>query len=358
MPTCPSGHDSASSDFCDVCGMRIDGAAAPAPSAASVPAAASVPSAGAPAAGSQAPPLGPAELCPQCGSGRTGQFCEVCGFDFASGKGRRPAPASAGPAGGAGAGATMAGAATTGAAVPGAAVPGAAGADAAAPGPDAPASGAPDPLASAPAGPAASSPAPSRPAKTADDEAASGPSAGAAAPAGAGPGSGVDAARGGPGPGSGGGAAPGQAGVPGPAAATGAAAGWTAVVTADRGYYDSVIAEGGPDAASIEFPGYCPERRFRLSGREMRIGRRSVSRGLEPEIDLTGPPADPGVSHLHAVLIAEPDGTWAVLDPGSANGTVVNEGEIVAGVRVPLHDGDRVCVGAWTVLTIQAPPAS
>jgi hypothetical protein len=137
-----------------------------------------------------------------------------------------------------------------------------------------------------------------------------------------------------------------------------AAAGWTAVVTADRAYYDSVIAEGGPDAASIEFPGYCPERRFRLTGREMRIGRRSVSRGLEPEIDLTGPPADPGVSHLHAVLIAEPDGTWAVLDPGSANGTIVNAGEIVAGVRVPLHDGDRICVGAWTVLTLQGPAGS
>jgi pSer/pThr/pTyr-binding forkhead associated (FHA) protein len=130
------------------------------------------------------------------------------------------------------------------------------------------------------------------------------------------------------------------------------------VVTADRAYYDGVIAAGGPDAASIEFPGYCPERRFRLTGREMRIGRRSVSRGLEPEIDLTGPPADPGVSHLHAVLIAEPDGTWAVLDPGSANGTIVNAGEIVAGVRVPLHDGDRICVGAWTVLTLQGPAGS
>jgi hypothetical protein len=129
---------------------------------------------------------------------------------------------------------------------------------------------------------------------------------------------------------------------------------WTAVVTADRDYFNSVIAAGGPDAASIEFPGYCPERRFTLSGQEMRIGRRSTSRGLEPEIDLTGPPTDPGVSHLHAVLIAQPDGTWSVLDPGSSNGTQVNGTDMVTGVPVPLHDGDRVSVGAWTVLTIRS----
>jgi hypothetical protein len=129
---------------------------------------------------------------------------------------------------------------------------------------------------------------------------------------------------------------------------------WTAVVTVDRAYFDSVVSDGGPDAATLEFPAYCPERRFRLAGREMRIGRRSVSRGLEPEIDLTGPPADPGVSHLHAVLTAEPDGTWTVLDPGSSNGTIVNGGEVIPGVRVPLRDGDRICVGAWTVLTIRA----
>jgi FHA domain len=151
---------------------------------------------------------------------------------------------------------------------------------------------------------------------------------------------------------------PDQAAAPGTDVAAAPAAGWAVVVTADRAYYDSVIAQGGPDAASIEFPWYCAERRFPLNGREMRIGRRSVSRGLAPEIDLTGPPADPGVSHMHAVLIAEPDGAWGVLDPGSANGTIVNGGEIVAGVRVPLHDGDRICLGAWTVLTIQAPPAS
>jgi FHA domain len=127
---------------------------------------------------------------------------------------------------------------------------------------------------------------------------------------------------------------------------------WSAVVTADRAYYDTVIEAGGPDAASIEFPGYCPERRFPLTGGELRIGRRSASRGLEPEIDLTGPPADPGISHLHAVLTAQPDATWSVLDPGSSNGTQVNGIEIAEGVPVPLQDGDRISLGAWTVLTI------
>jgi len=126
------------------------------------------------------------------------------------------------------------------------------------------------------------------------------------------------------------------------------------VVASDHAHFEDVVAAGGPDAAALEFPDYCPERRFRLAGPEMRIGRRSVSQGLEPEIDLTGPPTDPGVSRLHAVLIAQPDGSWAILDPGSENGTVVNGSEITAGVRVPLRDGDRIHIGAWTVISIHA----
>jgi hypothetical protein len=128
---------------------------------------------------------------------------------------------------------------------------------------------------------------------------------------------------------------------------------WVAVATADRRYFDRVVAGGAPDARTIQFPRYCPERRFRLAGREMRIGRRSASRGIEPEIDLTGPPTDPGISHLHAVLLAEPVG-WALLDPGSANGTLINGSELAPGQRVALHPGDRVYLGAWTVLTILA----
>jgi hypothetical protein len=208
MPTCPEGHDTPSTDFCDVCGIRV----------------------GAPATGSataQAPAQAGAAAgaCPRCGAGRSGQFCETCGYSFAAGQ---------------------------------------------------------------------------------------------------------------------------------PAASDGIAAGWTAVVTADRAYFDSVVAARGPDSGQLQFPAGCPERRFTLSGPEVRIGRRSASRGLEPEIDLTGPPLDPGVSHLHAVLTAESDGGWTVCDPGSANGTLVNGQAIPAGARVRLRDGDRVCVGAWTMLTIQA----
>ena len=131
-----------------------------------------------------------------------------------------------------------------------------------------------------------------------------------------------------------------------------AAAEWTAVVNADRAYYDSVQAAGGPDAAGIAFPPYCPQRRFRLAGNEVRIGRRSQSSGITPEIDLSVPPADPGVSRLHAVLLKAADGTWSVIDPGSANGTTVNGSEIPQGQAVPLREGDRIHLGAWTELRV------
>ena len=46
------------------------------------------------------------------------------------------------------------------------------------------------------------------------------------------------------------------------------------------------------------------------------------------------------------------DGGWAVLDPGSANGTIVNGAEIPTGVQVPLNDGDRINLGGWTAITV------
>ena len=123
------------------------------------------------------------------------------------------------------------------------------------------------------------------------------------------------------------------------------------VVEADRTYYDNMRAKraiSGP----LAFPAGTNERRFALAGQQMRIGRRSVTRDLEPEIDLAEPPADPGISRLHALLIATPDGTWGVLDPGSANGTLLNGREIATGELIILHEGDRINLGAWTAITV------
>jgi hypothetical protein len=130
---------------------------------------------------------------------------------------------------------------------------------------------------------------------------------------------------------------------------------WTATVTADRTYFDAVMAAEGPDAGGITFPPYCPDRHFPLAGKEISIGRQSRSRGILPDIDLLGPPEDPGVSHLHALLIAQADGTWSIVDLDSANGTQVNEEKnpLRPNMPRPLADGDRVYIGAWTRITVR-----
>jgi FHA domain len=132
---------------------------------------------------------------------------------------------------------------------------------------------------------------------------------------------------------------------------------WKAMVRASRQHYDAVMAMGVADSNDIEFPANWPEREFRLSGLRLRIGRKSASLDAAPELDLTGPPTDPGVSHLHAILISMPGGSWAVKDAGSENGTMINGREIPAGQLVPLANGDSICIGAWTAITIIAVPS-
>ena len=137
-----------------------------------------------------------------------------------------------------------------------------------------------------------------------------------------------------------------------PAVASGrafAAPSWEAVVVADRDYYDRMQAE------EIPFPAVYPDRVFTLTTLRAVIGRRSASRGIKPEIDLSGAPEDPGVSHMHAVLVGSPEGGWTLIDPGSANGTFLNDSTepIDTNTAVPVADGDRIHMGAWTTLTLR-----
>src|SRR5207248_11015276 len=135
----------------------------------------------------------------------------------------------------------------------------------------------------------------------------------------------------------------------------GTPAGWRVVAVADPEYHQRMQAMAMPGAPPVSFPAYRPERRFPLRTTQSLIGRRRPSRGIEPDIDLTGPPEDAAVSHSHAMLVGGPDGTWSVVDLGSANGTYLNDSEDAIEPHVPaaVKDGDRIHVGAWTTLTVQ-----
>ena len=128
-----------------------------------------------------------------------------------------------------------------------------------------------------------------------------------------------------------------------------AATSWCAVIAPDRDYYDA----GGADAQQFSFPESCPARRVELTGTAVRVGRDSSSRQVVPEIAL----ADPGVSRQHARLLAQPDGSWAVIDEGSTNGTYINGSDhrIPPHHQVLLSDGDRLQLGVWTSITILHP---
>jgi len=129
---------------------------------------------------------------------------------------------------------------------------------------------------------------------------------------------------------------------------------WDVVARHDRQYFDMVDPEG------IEFPDEVVSRRIPLLGDHIRIGRRSKTKDIFPEIDLSGSLEDVGVSHRHAVLLRQAAGNWALTDAGSTNGTYLNaeQDPLPANERVPLRDGDQIHIGAWTTLTIERVDAS
>lgn len=98
-----------------------------------------------------------------------------------------------------------------------------------------------------------------------------------------------------------------------PAAEDAPTQGWTATIEADRKYFEENAIEG------IDFPATATSRTVPLPPPQVRIGRKSSSKGTHPEIDLADD--DPGVSHSHALLTLSVDGVWLVSDLGSTNGT-------------------------------------
>jgi hypothetical protein len=103
----------------------------------------------------------------------------------------------------------------------------------------------------------------------------------------------------------------------------------------------------GPDDPT---PTDLRERIFPVEQDRTVIGRRINGREPQQEIALD----DPGVSRRHAQIKRQPDGSLALLDLGSTNGTKINGIAIEPNILVPLRDGDRITLGCWTHITVNA----
>jgi FHA domain len=328
MARCPAGHESQASDYCDTCGLVIGGEAtgsAPVSAASGAPATTLAPTVVAAPGGSGG------ARCPVCQAERNGRFCEECGYDFdlAEAMPQVTVTPGVGPA---------------------------------SPDPVA----APDPLASTLVQPEPEAEA--EPAAEAEPESgngeggldldaelaraeaeaaaqaagASAPSYEAEAPAAVEPEPTVVLPE----------VEPAQPIFP--VRSPSFSAELVLVVDADRGYYDAQVERGDIVESEFPYPKYPHERRFTFTEGPVRIGRASSSRGLAPDIDLTGPPLDPAVSHLHAQLLRHPEG-WVVVDLDSANGTRLNDGAepLEAETEIPVKQCDRIHLGVWTTITIQ-----
>ena len=119
---------------------------------------------------------------------------------------------------------------------------------------------------------------------------------------------------------------------------------WVAVVSTDRRLFDAL----GAAARGFTFPTLA-DRRVALTADRVRIGR-SGRTGPAPEVDLCGPPPDPGVSREHAELRRRPDGGWVVRDGGSANGTYLGSRRLAAGELAPVTAPIRL--GVWSRITL------
>jgi hypothetical protein len=117
---------------------------------------------------------------------------------------------------------------------------------------------------------------------------------------------------------------------------------WEIAVAVDA----SLDTEPDPDAPC---PKDVPVATVPLQG-EMLVGRHDDRRDIHPEL----PVHDPGASRRHAKLVVSPDGSVALLDLASTNGTKINGKDVASGARVALSAGDEITLGRWTRITLRS----
>jgi class 3 adenylate cyclase len=129
-----------------------------------------------------------------------------------------------------------------------------------------------------------------------------------------------------------------------------AAGGWVLVIGCDRAYHDTIAME------TAERPEWDRRVEIPVTRPSTSLGRAMTAAGLTPDIDITSLTGDTGVSRSHAVLEWADDGSLSVVDLSSTNGTYVGciDEPIAANEPHLLEEGDRIYLGAWTVVEVRS----
>ena len=125
---------------------------------------------------------------------------------------------------------------------------------------------------------------------------------------------------------------------------------WSVEISVDRTQY-----EQGASGLQLPTGRVAAVLVFELD--EITIGRRDDSRNVHPDVDLSGELADPGVSHVHAMMRRDArSGGFTIVDLGSTNGTTINDDSqpIEPHRPTPVTPGDRIHIGAWTAIEIRS----
>jgi FHA domain len=116
---------------------------------------------------------------------------------------------------------------------------------------------------------------------------------------------------------------------------------WEVIITIDPSLGHPESPEPPINQSAIAFP---------LEKPSNLIGRNSQVRAIHPEIALD---FDDAVSHRHALLNQQADGTFTLRDIGSSNGTQFKGVELKPMVDISLQDGDEFTLGHWTRITVK-----
>lgn len=117
---------------------------------------------------------------------------------------------------------------------------------------------------------------------------------------------------------------------------------WELVVEIDP----SLDKEG---TGSAPRPRAASARAIAIDRLELYVGRYDEHADARPDI----PVLDPGASRRHAKFVVDPDGSIALQDLASTNGTWVNGQVVPPGTRRKLAVGDAVTLGRWTRITLR-----